>query len=163
MSRRFALWLGVIVLTIALDQLTKLWALQAFAFEGDGFPVTSFFNLVLRYNPGAAFSFLADHSGWQRWFFTALAFGVSAWLLTMIHRHQSERLQPLAFSLVVGGAIGNVIDRIAYGKVVDFLDFHVAGHHWPAFNIADSAICVGVALMLIAQFIESRNNPHNAS
>jgi signal peptidase II len=114
--------------------------------------VTSFFNLVLVFNPGASFSFLADAGGWQKWFFVGLALAISLWLLSMLRKHAHERLLPAALSLILGGAIGNVIDRLRFDAVVDFLDFHLAGYHWPAFNVADSAITVGVALMLLHQF-----------
>jgi signal peptidase II len=110
--------------------------------------VTPFFNLVLVYNSGAAFSFLAGAGGWQKWFFVVLALGISLWLLSLLRQHAGERLLPLALSLILGGAIGNVIDRLRFDAVVDFLDLHLAGYHWPAFNVADSAITVGVLLML---------------
>ena len=110
--------------------------------------VTSYFNLVLVYNPGAAFSFLAQAGGWQKWFFIVLALGISVWLLQMLRQHAEDRWLCTALSLILGGALGNVIDRFRFDAVVDFLDFHVAGYHWPAFNIADSAISLGVALML---------------
>lgn len=152
---RFLLWLAIAVLVISLDQLSKLTILARFQ-PGEVRPVTGFFDLVLVYNPGAAFSFLADHSGWQRWFFVVLALGVSAWMLGLMWRHRQERMQPLAFALIVGGALGNVIDRINFGAVVDFLYFHVGRYGWPAFNLADSAITLGVILMLIAQFHSSR-------
>ena len=153
--KRFALWLALAAVVIGLDQWSKFAVLARFA-EYESLPVTDFFNLVLVYNPGAAFSFLANHSGWQRWFFVILAAVICSWLLRLIWQHRTEILQPAAFSLVVGGAIGNVIDRLLWGKVVDFLDFHVAGWHWPAFNLADSAICLGVGLMIVAQIRESR-------
>ncbi|MDQ7989269.1 MAG: signal peptidase II [Candidatus Dactylopiibacterium sp.] len=153
--KRFAGWVSVALLVIGLDQWSKFAVLANF-FEGESRPVTGFFNLVLVYNPGAAFSFLASHSGWQRWFFVGLAVVICSWLLHMIWQHRAERLQPVAFALVIGGAIGNVIDRLVWGKVVDFLDFHLAGSHWPAFNLADSAIFLGVVLMLLAQVLESR-------
>jgi signal peptidase II len=120
--------------------------------------VTSFFNLVLVYNSGAAFSFLAGAGGWQKWFFVVLALGISVWLLSMLRHHAQERLMPAALSLILGGAIGNVIDRLRFDAVVDFLDFHLAGYHWPAFNVADSAIFVGVALMLWHQFRFGKEN-----
>lgn len=151
--KRFAGWLALIAVVIGLDQWSKLTILQHFQlFERR--QVTSFFDLVLVYNPGAAFSFLADHGGWQKWFFVVLAFVISAWLLTLIWRQRESWLQPWAFSMVVGGALGNVIDRFTYGAVVDFLAFHLDTHYWPAFNLADSAICLGVGLMLLAQWRE---------
>ncbi|MDR1423528.1 MAG: signal peptidase II [Azoarcus sp.] len=144
-------WLTIIVIVAALDQATKEMALKSFL-PGERLTLTPFFDLVLAFNPGAAFSFLAEHSGWQRWFFTGLATLVCAWLLVMIWQHRETRLLPLAFSFVVGGALGNVIDRVRLGHVVDFLSFHAGEHYWPAFNLADSAITLGVILMLASQF-----------
>jgi len=159
--KRFVGWLALAGVVIGLDQWSKLAILANFA-EYESVRITDFFNLVLVYNPGAAFSFLASHAGWQRWFFVVLAFLICAWLLNLIWRHRAEVLQPAAFSLVVGGALGNVIDRLLYGKVVDFLDVHLGLHHWPAFNLADSAICLGVGLMLLAQWHESRTSGSNS-
>jgi len=154
--KRFAIWIALIAAVIGLDQWSKLAILQHFQLY-ERLPVTSFFNLVLVYNPGAAFSFLAIPGGAQRWFFFVLAVVISSWLLYMIWRHRNEVLQPLAFSLIVGGALGNnAIDRVIYGAVVDFLDFHIGEHSWPAFNVADSAICLGVILMLFAQWRTGR-------
>lgn len=154
-----ARWLGLSGVVIALDQASKLWMLTHFHYM-ESLPVTSFFNLFLVFNPGAAFSFLANAGGWQKWFFIALALGVSLWLLMLLRKHAKERLLPAALSLILGGAVGNVIDRIRLDAVVDFLDFHLAGHHFPAFNVADSAISIGVALMLVHQFFFSAN-PHD--
>ena len=151
---RFASWLGLAGLVIVLDQLTKLWVLATLKL-GERIEVTSFFNLVLVFNPGAAFSFLSDAGGWQRWFFVVLAIAVSGWLTFLIRRHAAERLLPLAAALILGGALGNVIDRIRFGAVADFLDVHAAGWHWPAFNIADSAIRVGVALLVWQQLFHA--------
>lgn len=153
--KRFAGWLALALVVIVIDQLTKQWVLASIP-HGTAIPVTSFFDLVMVYNPGAAFSFLADHDGWQRWFFIVLAFVICGWLLQMLWQHKTERLQPLAFSLVIGGAIGNVIDRFLHHAVVDFLYFHIGPYGWPAFNAADSAICLGVGLMILAQVRESR-------
>lgn len=144
---KFSVWMGLAGTVIALDQATKAWVVARLYF-GETVVVTSFFNLVYAENRGAAFSFLAGAGGWQRWFFVGLAVVISVWLLAMLRRHAAERLMPAALSLILGGAIGNVIDRLYLGAVVDFLDFHVAGRHWPAFNVADAAITVGVALML---------------
>ena len=144
---RLLSWLGLAGVVVAIDQATKAWV-SASLYFGEVVNLAPFFNLVHTLNRGAAFSFLAGAGGWQRWFFVGLAFAISAWLIAMLRRHAGERLLPTAFSLVLGGAIGNVIDRLTLGAVVDFLDFHAAGRHWPAFNVADSAITVGVALML---------------
>lgn len=143
-------WLVLAVLVGVLDQVTKQLVL-ANLHRGEMIPVTGFFDLVLVYNTGAAFSFLAEHSGWQRWFFTVLALTISAWLLALMHHHRHEKLLPAAFALIIGGALGNVYDRIVHGAVVDFLHFHYAGWSWPAFNLADSAITVGVVMMLWGQ------------
>jgi signal peptidase II len=151
--RAFLPWLALICLVIVLDQVTKEWALAHPQLAiGGRIEVTPFFDLVLAFNRGAAFSFLAEHSGWQRWFFTVLALAVSAWLLALIWQHRFERLQPCAFALIIGGALGNVIDRFNYGAVVDFLSVHAGPYYWPAFNLADSAIVLGVGLMLVAHF-----------
>lgn len=144
-------WLALAAMVAVLDQLTKQWVLDSLHF-GQAIPITPFFDLVLVFNRGAAFSFLADHSGWQRWFFTGLAVVICGWLLALMHRHRDERLLPAAFALIIGGAIGNVVDRLIHGAVVDFLYFHAGRYGWPAFNLADAAITLGVGLMLWAQF-----------
>lgn len=141
-------WLGIAVIVILLDQLSKLAITQTFAY-GDGRAITSFFNLVLVYNPGAAFSFLAGAGGWQRWGFTVLGVGAALLICYLLRRHSGQRMFCAALSLIMGGALGNVIDRLIHGHVIDFLDFHVNAWHWPAFNIADSGICVGAALLVI--------------
>jgi signal peptidase II len=143
-------WFALAAVVIGLDQASKWWVLASFHLH-EVLPVTGFFNLVLVFNSGAAFSFLSDAGGWQKWFFIVLALVISGWLVWEIRRHAAERLLPLAFSLVLGGALGNVIDRLRFGAVVDFLDFHAAGWHWPVFNVADSAITVGVVLLLWLQ------------
>lgn len=144
-------WLVLAALVVVLDQASKAWVLASFHYMESQI-VTPFFNLVLVLNPGASFSFLAEAGGWQKWFFVVLALVISVWLLGMLRRHAAERLLPAALAMILGGALGNVIDRLRFDAVVDFLDFHVAGYHWPAFNVADSAISVGVALMLWHQF-----------
>jgi signal peptidase II len=151
MSARFAGWLAVALLVVGADQLTK-YLITGWLSYGQSWSVTSFFDLVLVYNPGAAFSFLADHSGWQRWFFIVLTSAVSAWLIVLMRRHVAEVVLPLGLALILGGAIGNLIDRVVLGAVVDFLYFHAGSHGFPAFNVADSAITAGVVLMLIDQF-----------
>ncbi len=107
---------------------------------------------MLTFNPGAAFSFLSDAGGWQRWFFTILALGVAAWIVGILPRHSAEFRLSLALTLILGGALGNVIDRLRFGAVVDFIQWHVAGFYWPAFNVADSAISIGAVLMAWDQF-----------
>lgn len=151
-----ARWLLLAALVVALDQASKFWVLTQFH-PGEARPVTAFFNLVLVFNRGAAFSFLADAGGWQHGFFILLAVAVSVWIVAMLRRHAHERLLPAALALILGGALGNVVDRLRLGMVVDFLDVHLAGTHWPAFNLADSAITLGVALMLIQQFRQPKS------
>lgn len=141
-------WLGIATIVILFDQITKITINRLFTF-GESYPVTSFFNLVLAYNPGAAFSFLATQGGWQRYFFTILGIGAAIFIVYLLKRHAGQRLFCWALALILGGAVGNVIDRIAYGHVIDFLDFHVGGWHWPAFNVADSAIFIGAALFIV--------------
>ncbi|MCX7163501.1 MAG: signal peptidase II [Rhodocyclales bacterium] len=145
-------WLALAALVVVLDQASKLWILGSLRLF-ETLQVTSFFNLVLVLNSGAAFSFLAGAGGWQKWFFVGLALVICTWLLGLLRRHAAERLLPAALSLILGGALGNVIDRLRFDAVVDFLDFYAAGYHWPAFNVADSAITVGVGLMLLHQFL----------
>lgn len=141
-------WLGIAFIVILFDQLSKITMEKMFVF-GQEKAITSFFNLVLAYNKGAAFSFLAAEGGWQRYLFSAIAVGAAVFIIYLLKRHAGQRLFCWALALVLGGAVGNLIDRIAYGHVIDFLDFHVAGWHWPAFNVADSAICVGAAMFII--------------
>jgi len=155
---RFLRWLALAAGVMLLDQVSKAWVLGSLRLM-ESLAVTAFFNLVLVFNPGASFSFLADAGGWQKWFFVVLALAISVWLAVMIRRHAAERLLPAALALILGGALGNVIDRLRFDAVVDFLDFHAAGHHWPAFNVADSAISVGVALMLLHQFRFGKESP----
>lgn len=152
MNRSNALGYGGLIaaLVIVLDQASKLWALNALV-PAESVPITPFFNLVLVFNPGAAFSFLADHAGWQRWFFTAIALGISGWIVWQLRALQPHTWFSLGLALIMGGALGNLIDRLWLGMVIDFIDLHVAGWHWPAFNIADSAVCVGAVLYVLCQ------------
>lgn len=154
----FGRWLALAGIVIVADFLTKAWVLAAFQ-PHESVAVLPFFNLVLVFNAGAAFSFLAQAGGWQKWFFVGLALAISAWIVVMLRRHAEDRLQSFGLALVLGGALGNVIDRLRFGAVVDFLDFHVAGWHWPAFNVADAAISVGVALLVWHSFIH-KEAPH---
>jgi len=148
------LWFGLAGLVVVLDQLSKWLVLETLRF-GETVYVAPFWNWVLTFNPGAAFSFLADQPGWQRWLFTGLALAVSGWIAVELKRHPGQRLNALALSLVMGGALGNVIDRVRFGAVVDFIQWHAAGYYWPAFNIADSAITVGAILLVLAQLTAS--------
>jgi signal peptidase II len=144
-------WYVLAAVVIVLDQLTKQIVLANIAY-GETIYVAPFWNWVLTFNRGAAFSFLADEGGWQRWFFTVLALGISGWIVFMLRSHAGQRLLSLSLALIMGGALGNVIDRIRFGAVVDFVQWHAAGFYWPAFNVADSAICVGAGLMVWDQF-----------
>ena len=145
-------WYGLAALIVVLDQISKWIVLGAIA-PGEVIYVAPFWNWVLTFNPGAAFSFLSDAGGWQRWFFTALALGVSGWIITLLRRHTSEFRLSLALTMVLGGALGNVIDRVRFGAVVDFVQWHVAGFYWPAFNVADSAITLGAILLVWDQLV----------
>jgi len=156
-SARMAGWLSLAAAVALLDQLTKQAVLASLRY-GEAISVTPFFDIVLVYNPGAAFSLLATQSGWQRWLFTALAAVICTWLTVLLNRHQHERLLPTAFVLIIGGAVGNVVDRLIHGAVVDFLHFYVGRFSWPAFNLADSAITIGVALMLWSSFRPHSND-----
>ena len=140
-------WLALAALVVALDQLSKFAVARVLTY-GSGMEITPFFNLVLVHNKGAAFSFLASASGWQRELFIGIAAVASVWVVHLLRKHPRETLFCCALSLILGGAVGTVIDRIWLGAVVDFLDFHAAGHHWPAFNVADSAITCGAALLV---------------
>lgn len=148
------LWWGLALLVILLDQVTKHMA-QAWLELYDKHTVTSFFYLTLRYNEGAAFSFLHDAGGWQRWMFAFIAGAVSVVLtvwIARVHRLPGKTLETLALSLILGGAIGNLYDRVMLGHVVDFVVWHYGEREWPAFNIADAAICAGAALLFVDMF-----------
>jgi signal peptidase II len=140
-------WLLIAIAVVALDQASKYTAVEMLA-DRPPVEVTSFFNLLLVYNRGAAFSFLAGAAGWQRELFTGIAIVASIWIVYLLRRYPQQSLFCLALSLILGGALGNVIDRLSIGAVVDFLDFHAFGWHWPAFNVADSAITCGAALLI---------------
>ena len=144
-------WLSLSALIIVLDQLSKVWITNHFAY-GESLAVLSIFNLVLTHNTGAAFSFLHDAGGMQRWLFSIIAIVASVWIVWLLRRHSAQTLFALALSLILGGALGNLIDRIAYGYVVDFLHVHWNEHYFPAFNLADSAITCGAFLMILDSF-----------
>jgi signal peptidase II len=164
--REQAKWLALAAVIVIADQAVKYGVVQYFATHPP-LAVTSFFNLVLVYNTGAAFSFLSDAAGWQRGFFIAIALVASAWIVYLLFRHPRQRVFTLALALILAGAVGNVIDRILIGSVIDFLDFHAYGYHWPAFNVADSAITCGAVLLIWDAFrparAEAPGSPVNAA
>ena len=141
-------WLGIALILFIADQFTKTLILGYYRL-GDSTPITSFFNIVRAHNTGAAFSFLADSSGWQRWLFTAIGLGAAVFIVWMLRTHAGQKLFSFAMACILGGAIGNVVDRLMHGYVVDFLDFHIAGRHFPAFNVADSAITIGAICLIL--------------
>jgi len=145
------LWLSGLV--IILDQASK-WLMVSWLSLYETVAVIPYFNLTMAHNTGAAFSFLAGAGGWQRWFFMGITFLISIALFIWLKKLGSQaKLEAISISLILGGAIGNVIDRIYFGYVIDFLDVYVGSYHWPAFNIADAAICIGAALLIIDSFI----------
>jgi signal peptidase II len=146
--QRMLPWLAFALVVVLLDQGTKLAISRSFT-AGESLPVTSFFSLVLAFNKGAAFSFLANASGWQGWFFTAIAIGAVLLILWLLARHGAQTLFSLALALILGGAIGNLVDRLRLGHVIDFLLFHYRDLAWPAFNVADSAIVCGAVLLVL--------------
>ena len=148
-------WLGLALIILLLDQFTKVLVVGYYAL-GDSTEVTGFFNIVRVHNSGAAFSMLADAGGWQRWFFTALGIFAAGFILWLMRAHPGQRLFSLALACILGGAVGNVIDRLLYGHVVDFLDFHWKSMHFAAFNLADSAITIGAACLIADELIRVR-------
>jgi signal peptidase II len=156
------LWLGLAAIVILADQVTKTLILGEFQYL-ESRPVTSFFNLVRAHNTGAAFSFLADAGGWQRWFFIGLGFAASAFIVWMIRSHPTQKLFCFAVSMIMGGALGNVIDRLLHGYVVDFLQFRFSvleplfrGGYFPSFNLADSAITLGAVCLILDELLRVR-------
>jgi signal peptidase II len=151
-------WLGVALIVLIADQFTKVLILGYYKY-GDATVVTSFFNIVRAHNTGAAFSFLAAASGWQRWLFTGLGIAATLFILYMLRTHAGQKLFSFALACILGGAVGNVIDRLLYGYVVDFLQFHW-GNRWyfPAFNVADSAITVGAACLILDELLRVRRS-----
>ena len=148
-------WLGIAAVIILADQFTKTLIIGAFQL-GDSHTVTSFFNIVRAHNTGAAFSFLAGAGGWQRWFFIGLGIAAALFIVWMLRSHAGQRLFSWALALILGGALGNVIDRFIHGYVVDFLQFHYAGWAFPSFNVADSAITIGAACLILDELLRVR-------
>jgi len=148
-------WLGLAFIIMLVDQFTKV-LIVGYYHLGDSTYVTSFFNVVRVHNSGAAFSFLAGASGWQRWFFTVVGFVAAAVIIYMLKSHPGQKLFSFAMACILGGAIGNVIDRLAHGYVVDFLDFHWRTMHFPAFNVADSAITIGAVCLILDELLRVR-------
>ncbi|MEY4882571.1 MAG: hypothetical protein RIS34_425 [Pseudomonadota bacterium] len=145
-------WLALSLIILLADQFTKV-LIAGYYHLHDATYVTSFFNVVRAHNTGAAFSFLAGASGWQRWFFTAVGVGAAILILWMLMSHAGQKLFSFAMACILGGAIGNVIDRLVHGYVIDFLDFHWHEVHFPAFNVADSAITLGAACLILDELL----------
>jgi len=156
-ARRWWIWLLVSAAVIAADQSSKAWVESALR-VGEQRTLTANFSIVLAYNTGAAFSFLADASGWQHYLFIGLALAASGLMIWLLRRG-GDRIYSLALSLILGGALGNLIDRLLLGAVVDFLHFHVAQYYWPAFNLADSAITCGAGLLIWDSLMRSKAKP----
>ena len=150
-------WFGLSAAVIVLDYLTKVALLSSFA-PGESRAIAPFFNLVLVFNKGAAFSFLAAAQGWQTLFFATIAVVASIVISFLIVRNQDKTVFCLGLALILGGALVNLYDRLVYGHVVDFLDFHAAGWHWPAFNVADAAITVGAGILIVESFLQKQTN-----
>jgi len=148
-------WLGIAAIIILLDQFTKV-LIVGWMQHGDSREVWSFFNIVRAHNTGAAFSFLSNAGGWQRWLFTGIGTVASLFIIWQLYKHPTQKLFCFALASVMGGAIGNVVDRLMHGYVVDFLDFHAMGWHFPAFNVADSAITVGAVCLIVDELLRAR-------
>ncbi|WP_242472700.1 signal peptidase II [Rhodoferax fermentans] len=148
-------WLAWSLVVILVDQFTKVLVLGYYQL-GDSHPVTSFFNLVRVHNHGAAFSFLASSGGWQRWLFTGIGIGAAVLIIWLLKSHPGQKLFAFALASILGGALGNVIDRLLHGYVVDFLDFYWKNWHFPAFNIADSAITLGAICLILDELLRVR-------
>ena len=148
-------WLAWAVLLMGADQITKSLILNHYQL-GDSTFITSFFNIVRAHNTGAAFSFLSDAGGWQRWLFTGIGVAATIFIVWQLRAHPGQKLFSFALSSILGGAVGNVVDRLMHGYVVDFLQFHYAGWYFPSFNLADSAITVGAACLILDELLRVR-------
>ncbi len=147
-SKPFLLWIGLSVVVIILDQISKLIVLNTIPHRSS-IRVNDFLNWVLVFNPGAAFSFLADGAGWQKWFFIAIGVIATIVMIWLLFRHALQSIFCFSISMILGGAVGNLIDRFTHGAVVDFIDVYYRQYHWPAFNLADSAITLGTILLIL--------------
>ncbi|BDH47167.1 lipoprotein signal peptidase [Salmonella enterica subsp. enterica serovar Choleraesuis] len=148
-------WLWLALLVLVVDLGVKQWIMDNFQLY-ETRALIPFFNLHYAHNPGAAFSFLAGEDGWQRWFFAGIAIGIAAVLMVMMYRHSAvQKLNNIAYALIIGGALGNLFDRMVHGFVVDMIDFYVGNWHFPTFNIADTGICIGAALIVLEGFFVS--------
>jgi signal peptidase II len=154
-------WLLWAAVLIGIDQFTKQWILSFYEY-GDWTPITGFFNIVRAHNTGAAFSFLAEHGGWQRWLFVCIGVIATLLIVWQLRKHPEQKFFCFAIANILGGAIGNVVDRLMHGYVVDFLDFHWGGWHYPAFNVADIAICTGAACLVLDEVLRSRRARRSA-
>lgn len=153
----FIYWLLIALAIVIVDQTTKQYIDQSFNYA-ERLAVLPFFDLTLLYNPGAAFSFLADGSGWQRWFFTGIALVATILIVHLLRKHPEQKLFCASLSLILGGAIGNVIDRLVHSHVIDFLLFHWRGAYFPAFNVADIAITCGAILLILDEILRLRKH-----
>lgn len=147
-NKPFQRWLGLSIVVIILDQISKLIVLKTIPLHSS-LRVNDFFNWVLVFNPGAAFSFLADGASWQKWFFISIGLIATAVMIWLLFRHAKQTLFSFSIAMILGGAVGNLIDRFIHGAVVDFIDIYYRNYHWPAFNLADSAITLGTFLLII--------------
>ncbi|TFY98906.1 signal peptidase II [Ramlibacter humi] len=150
-------WLGLALIVLIADQFTKVLILGYYRL-GDSTYVLPFFNVVRAHNTGAAFSFLAAASGWQRWLFTGIAVAATIFILWLLRTHAGQKLFCFALACILGGAVGNLVDRLLHGYVVDFLQFHWAGWYFPAFNVADSAITVGAIALILDELLRVRRS-----
>ena len=156
-SRRFWIWMAWALVIVVLDQLTKVYFNGNMQYA-ERWPVLPFFDFTLLYNPGAAFSFLAAEQGWQRWLFTLIAVGAIGLILHLLRRQPGQLLFGASLTFILGGAVGNLIDRVLHGHVVDFLLFHWNGWHFPAFNVADMAITCGAVLLILDEILRIRRD-----
>ncbi len=161
--RAIAGWLALAMAVIALDQASKFWFVANFAEHERQAVIPGFFDLTLWYNPGAAFSFLAQAGGWQRWFFSALGVVASFFIVYLMRQSVGQKLFSFGLAMILGGALGNVIDRLIHEKVVDFLLFYIHPHYFPAFNLADSAITLGAICLILDEILRFRRNRKTAA